>query len=247
MVRTIGRPRLLRRRLLCIPIGVFFGLVLSGAWTTDGFWWPCHRVGRRGRCCPRGGSSSLEELAGLVACWWVVGQFDLYLPGPRREFWRTGRLKAVGADERRCVLRAPRARRTRTRRACCSGALDPPLNERGRAQAAARWRPRSRRGRRPADDRQSPLCRTRETAEAIGAACGVEVEVDDRLVEVDYGVWDGHPFGDAAGRAGAPLADRPALHPRGRREPGRRCGPAWPSCAAELLARAAEAGGRSSR
>ena len=40
MVATIGRPRLLRRRLLCIPIGVFFGLLLSGAWTTDGFWWP---------------------------------------------------------------------------------------------------------------------------------------------------------------------------------------------------------------
>jgi hypothetical protein len=37
----------------------------------------------------------LEELAGLVACWWVVGQFDLYLPEPRREFWRSGRLEAV--------------------------------------------------------------------------------------------------------------------------------------------------------
>jgi hypothetical protein len=37
----------------------------------------------------------LEELAGLVACWWVVGQFDLYLPGPRHEFWHSGRLKSV--------------------------------------------------------------------------------------------------------------------------------------------------------
>jgi hypothetical protein len=35
----------------------------------------------------------LEELAGLVACWWVVGQFDLYLPEPRRELLRTGRLR----------------------------------------------------------------------------------------------------------------------------------------------------------
>jgi hypothetical protein len=30
---------------------------------------------------------------GVVAIWWVVGQFDLYLPGPRAEFARTGRLR----------------------------------------------------------------------------------------------------------------------------------------------------------
>jgi hypothetical protein len=30
---------------------------------------------------------------GLVACWWVVGQFDLWVPEVRREFWRTGRLR----------------------------------------------------------------------------------------------------------------------------------------------------------
>src|SRR5262245_66662022 len=41
MVATIGRPRLLRRRLLCFPIGVFCGLVLSGAFTdSHRFWWP---------------------------------------------------------------------------------------------------------------------------------------------------------------------------------------------------------------
>ena len=39
MVGTIGRPRLVRRRLLCLPIGMFCGLVLSGAWMeTDLFW-----------------------------------------------------------------------------------------------------------------------------------------------------------------------------------------------------------------
>ena len=56
MVATIGRPRLLRRRLLCIPIGVFFGLVLSGAWTTDGFWWPF----------------TAWDDADLLPAWWVV-------------------------------------------------------------------------------------------------------------------------------------------------------------------------------
>ena len=34
MLATIGRPRLLRRRLICIPIGWMCGLVLSGAWVT---------------------------------------------------------------------------------------------------------------------------------------------------------------------------------------------------------------------
>src|SRR5262249_61014000 len=41
MLVTIGRPRLLRRRLLCLPIGAFCGLALSAAWTnTAVFCWP---------------------------------------------------------------------------------------------------------------------------------------------------------------------------------------------------------------
>jgi len=94
MVATIGRSRLLRRRLLCLPIGVFLGLVLSGAFTNgDLFLWP---LGGAGFGEPALLSAwwivVLEELTGLVACWWIVGQFDLYLPGPRAEFLRTGRL-----------------------------------------------------------------------------------------------------------------------------------------------------------
>jgi hypothetical protein len=34
-----------------------------------------------------------EELVGLVAWWWVVGQFDLYVDGPRRDFLSSGRLR----------------------------------------------------------------------------------------------------------------------------------------------------------
>ena len=94
MVATIGRPRLLRRRLLCLPIGVFFGLVLSGAWTGQGFWWPFTSWDHEA-LLPAWWVVLLEELAGLVACWWIVGQFDLYLPEPRHRFWRTGRLEAV--------------------------------------------------------------------------------------------------------------------------------------------------------
>ena len=94
MLATVGRPRLLRRRLLCLPIGVFCGLVLSGAFTnTDLFWWPF-----LGTSFPHDPLLSstwvvvVEELIGLVVCWVLVGQYDLYLPGPRRDFFRTGRL-----------------------------------------------------------------------------------------------------------------------------------------------------------
>lgn len=97
MATTFGRARLLRRRLLCLPIGVLCGLVLSGAWSGgDGFWWPL-----AGTTFPDDALLApawavvLEELAGLVACWWVVGRYDLYLPGPRHEFLRTGRLRAT--------------------------------------------------------------------------------------------------------------------------------------------------------
>lgn len=40
MLATVGR-RLLRRRLLGVPIGMFLHLVLDGSWsTTSLFWWP---------------------------------------------------------------------------------------------------------------------------------------------------------------------------------------------------------------
>lgn len=40
----------------------------------------------------------------------------------------------------------------------------------------------------------SPLHRAQQTAAAIAAASGADVEVDDRLVELDYGEWDGKPL-----------------------------------------------------
>jgi hypothetical protein len=94
MLVTVRRPRLLRRRLLCIPIGVFVALVLSGAFTQDHVFLSPF-LGRVGHASllPAWWVVLLEELAGLVACWWIVGQFELYVAGPRREFWRTGRLR----------------------------------------------------------------------------------------------------------------------------------------------------------
>ena len=40
----------------------------------------------------------------------------------------------------------------------------------------------------------SPLLRAQETATAIAAAHGLEVETDERLIEIDYGEWDGVPL-----------------------------------------------------
>jgi len=93
MLATIGRSRLLRRRLICLPIGVFCGLVLSGAWrTTSVLMWPTLGWAfPAGSLLPSWWVVVLEELAGLVACWLVVGVGSLYERGPREEFWRTGR------------------------------------------------------------------------------------------------------------------------------------------------------------
>jgi hypothetical protein len=97
MLATIRRPRLLRRRWLCLPIGMLGGLLLSGAWTSTAvFWWPTQGIGfPGGSLVPVWWALALEELAGLVAWWWAVGLFDLYERGPRREFLRTGRLRVT--------------------------------------------------------------------------------------------------------------------------------------------------------
>jgi broad specificity phosphatase PhoE len=44
----------------------------------------------------------------------------------------------------------------------------------------------------------SPLLRARQTAEAVGAACGVPVAVDERLIEIDWGTWEGRPTASLA-------------------------------------------------
>ena len=46
--------------------------------------------------------------------------------------------------------------------------------------------------------RSSPLVRARQTAEAIAAVCGVPVTVDERLLEIDWGTWEGRPAGSLA-------------------------------------------------
>jgi broad specificity phosphatase PhoE len=74
------------------------------------------------------------------------------------------------------------------------GRLDPPLNHAGREQAAvvaARVELLQ-----PARIVTSPLARAVETAEIVARACGLTVEVDEQLIEVDYGEYDGLPLAD---------------------------------------------------
>ncbi|MFM8302679.1 MAG: histidine phosphatase family protein [Actinomycetota bacterium] len=74
------------------------------------------------------------------------------------------------------------------------GRTDPPLNEAGRAQAAAVAERVA--AFLPERVLTSPLRRTVETAEVVATRCGVGLAVEPRLIEVDYGEYDGLPFAE---------------------------------------------------
>jgi broad specificity phosphatase PhoE len=79
-----------------------------------------------------------------------------------------------------------------------SGRLpDVPLSEAGRDQARALAARLADAG--IARVLCSPLDRTRETAEAIAAACGVVAEPVDGLIEIDMGDWTGRAIEGLAG------------------------------------------------
>jgi len=73
------------------------------------------------------------------------------------------------------------------------GRADPELTDEGRRQAA--FLAEALAGEPVSAILTSPLLRARQTAEAISAACGVPVSVDERLVEIDWGTWEGRPAG----------------------------------------------------
>jgi broad specificity phosphatase PhoE len=61
----------------------------------------------------------------------------------------------------------------------------------------------------------SPLRRARQTAIAIAAVVGCEVEIDDRLIELDYGDWDGRPLAEIGPDAWAAWRADPSFAPPG--------------------------------
>lgn len=95
MLVTPGR-RLLRRRLLGVPIGLFGYLVLSGAWAdTDGFWWPLTGTSLSSAEPPelaRGPLTVLLEVAGIALGLWWFRRVGLDDRSHRERFLRTGQL-----------------------------------------------------------------------------------------------------------------------------------------------------------
>jgi hypothetical protein len=90
------RRRLVRRRWLGLPIGMFIHLVLDGAWTnTHVFWWPAFGASFGHERLPeldRGGLSVVMEFVGVAALLYAWNRFDLRVPAVRDRFLRTGQL-----------------------------------------------------------------------------------------------------------------------------------------------------------
>jgi hypothetical protein len=94
------RRRLVRRRLLGIPIGTFLHLVLDGAWTDSKlFWWPFLGGRPFDAALPELSRSAVAlvamEVAGVAALVWAWRAFGLDDPVRRSELRRTGRLRPL--------------------------------------------------------------------------------------------------------------------------------------------------------
>ena len=93
------------------------------------------------------------------------------------------------------------------------GRIDAPLSALGREQAAALGRgfaatPVVR-------VISSPLQRARDPATAIATAHGLTVEVDERLIELDYGAWDGLKLAEVSADDWAAWRRDPEFSPPG--------------------------------
>lgn len=99
MAVTRGR-RLVRRRLLGIPIGLMAALVFSGVWTdTEVFWWPLGGFALPEGSPPelaRGAWSLVLEGIGIGLTWWWYQRVGLDDADGRATFARTGHLPRPG-------------------------------------------------------------------------------------------------------------------------------------------------------
>lgn len=114
-------------------------------------------------------------------------------PSPSAPGW-TG---ARGAPTRLLLLRHGQTELSVQRR--YSGRGNPALTEMGRRQADAAARYLAQRGGISAVY-SSPLQRAYDTAAAAAKALGLDVTVDDDLIETDFGAWEGLTFAEAAER-----------------------------------------------
>ena len=97
------RKRLVRRRWLGLPIGMFVHLVLDGSIARpELFWWPLGGADAFGESLPELSAGIwllVGELIGLGALLWAVGRFGLDDADRRRRFLHTGQLDRTIAGE----------------------------------------------------------------------------------------------------------------------------------------------------
>ncbi|MEC7293616.1 MAG: histidine phosphatase family protein [Planctomycetota bacterium] len=82
------------------------------------------------------------------------------------------------------------------------GQADVKLSDTGRQQATAvaSWCKSQSLHKKSCELWSSPLCRARETADVIGTAIGLSAQIEDKLVELNAGVFQGHLWDDLADR-----------------------------------------------
>lgn len=94
MAATVGR-RLLRRRLLGVPIGMFLHLVLDGSWSDQAmFWWPL--FGSDVGSAPEATNVALRlglDVVGVAVAVVAYRRYGLAQAENRQLLWRRGHLQ----------------------------------------------------------------------------------------------------------------------------------------------------------
>ncbi|MFF4584270.1 bifunctional RNase H/acid phosphatase [Streptomyces sp. NPDC001388] len=105
----------------------------------------------------------------------------------------------LGAPATFVLLRHGETPLTPQKRFSGSGGTDPSLSDVGREQAERVAAALARRGT-IQHILASPLARTRETAGAVASRLGLEVTIEEGLIETDFGAWEGLTFGEVRER-----------------------------------------------
>jgi ribonuclease H / adenosylcobalamin/alpha-ribazole phosphatase len=105
----------------------------------------------------------------------------------------------MGAPATFVLLRHGETPLTPQKRFSGSGGTDPSLSDIGREQARRAAEALAERGT-IQHILASPLTRTKETAAAVAERLGIEVTVEDGLIETDFGAWEGLTFGEVRER-----------------------------------------------
>ncbi|WP_210577648.1 bifunctional RNase H/acid phosphatase [Streptomyces sp. GESEQ-4] len=105
----------------------------------------------------------------------------------------------LGAPASFVLLRHGETPLTPQKRFSGRGGSDPSLSDVGREQAERVAAALARRGT-IETVLASPLARTRETASIVAARLGLDVTVEDGLIETDFGAWEGLTFAEVQAR-----------------------------------------------